>query len=132
MRIVVLGLSSDDVDAELGWLQVAFGDALDAALGSESFDSPLHTLFFTPIVTRPGIGPFPDKLSYLRREPAVNAAVNLSYQRWSEGNRAEHVNMLAEAISRTIDQIKDSKLDRDTKAALRRIVDDVRRSLTDG
>ena len=130
MRIVILGLASDDVDAELRELQILFGDAVDSAAGRYSVASTVQTLFFTPIVTRPGIGPFPDKISYLRSEPAVNAAVNLSHQRWTEGGRSEHINMLADALVRTIDQIKESKFSLDTKSTLRRLVEDVRQTLT--
>lgn len=130
MKIVVLGLTSDGVGEELRDLQILFGDAIEIALGREPFASNVQTLFFTPIITRPGIGPFPDKISYLRSEPAVNAAVNLSYQQWTEGGRIERVNMLADAMVRTIDQIKDRKLSPQTKAHLRRVIDAVTKSLT--
>lgn len=130
MKIVVLGLASDDLGSELRALQVLFGDAIEAALERESLTSNIQTLFFTPVVTRPGIGPFPDKISYLRSEPAVNAAINLSYRQWKEGGQTEHVNMLAEALMLTIDQIKDSKLSQETKAELRKVVEGVRKSLT--
>ena len=130
MKIVVLGLASDDLGSELRALQVLFGDAIEAALERESLTSNIQTLFFTPVVTRPGIGPFPDKISYLRSEPAVNAAINLSYRQWKEGGQIEHVNMLAEALMLTIDQIKDSKLSQETKAELRKVVEGVRKSLT--
>lgn len=131
MKIVVLGLSSDDSGPELGKLQVLFGDALQAALERASIASNIQTLFFTPIVTRPGIGPFPDKISYLRSEPSVNAAINLSYPQWTENGRIERVNMIAQALIRTIDQIKDTKLGSEAKADLRRVVEDVRKSLVE-
>src|SRR5688572_9988935 len=127
MKIVVLGLASDDIGPELRGLQVLFGDAIQAALERASITSNIETLFFTPIVTRPGIGPFPDKISYLRNEPSVNAAVNLSYQEWRENGRIEQVNMLAQALICTIDQIRDSKLGSAAKADVRRVVEAVRR-----
>jgi hypothetical protein len=129
MKIVVLGLASDDVSAQLRHLQVLFGDALEAALSGMSLGSVVQTLFFTPIVTRPGIGPFPDKISYLRSEPAVNASINLSHARWVAGDQTEHVNMVAEGLVRIIDQIKDSKLNSETKDTLRKVVEGVRRAL---
>jgi hypothetical protein len=131
MKIVVLGLASDDIGPELRGLQVLFGDAIQSALERASITSNIETLFFTPIVTRPGIGPFPDKISYLRNEPSVNAAINLSYQQWTENGRIEHVNMVAQALIRTIDQIRGTKLGSEAKADLRRVVEDVRKSLTE-
>jgi hypothetical protein len=130
MKIVILGLASDDIDSELRALQVLFGDAIAAALNRDSVSANVETLFFTPVVTRPGIGPFPDKIAYLRNEPAVNAAVNLSYQQWKEGSQIEHVNLLADALIRTIHQIKNTKMSPQTKADLCRVVEGVRKSLS--
>lgn len=132
MKIVVLGLASDDVGTELREMQILFGDALQAALDVESLASSIQTVFFTPIVTRPGIGPFPDKISYLRSEPAVNIALNLSHEEWTRDGRIEHVNMVAEALIRGIDRIKDSKISREAKSSLRRVIAAVRGSLTGG
>jgi hypothetical protein len=129
MKIVVLGLASDDVSTQLRHLQVSFGDAFESALAGMSFSAAVQTLFFTPIVTRPGIGPFPDNIAYLRREPAVNASINLSHERWIAGDRSDHVNMIAEGLVRIIDQIKDSKLNLETKDTLRKVVEGVRRAL---
>jgi hypothetical protein len=132
MRIVVLGMASDDVDTELRKTQLLFGDAIGSTLAGSSLISSVQTIFFTPIVTRPGIGPFPDKISYLRSEPAVNLAINISHEQWIEGDQIKHVNMLAEALLRGIGQIKGSKLDQDTKTRLREIVEHTRKSLISG
>lgn len=51
-------MASDDVGTELREMQILFGDALQSALQGESLTSSIQTVFFTPIVTRPGIGPF--------------------------------------------------------------------------
>lgn len=126
MKVVVLGLASDDIEKELREMQIAFGEAVESAAAREPVVSALQTMFFTPIVTRPGIGPFADKTSYLRSEPAVNVAINLSHQRWIDGDRSEHVNMLAEALVRAINQVKESKLSPEAKAGLRQVVEEAR------
>lgn len=130
MKIVVLGLASDDVGAGLSEVQVSFGEALEAATRQEHLVTHVQTLFFTPIITRPGIGPFPDRIRYLRSEPAVNIAINIPYERWITGNRIEHANLIADALVRGIDQIKDGKINGDAKTALRRIVENARLSIT--
>ena len=126
MKIVVLGLTSDDVGEEFRQMQCLFGDAIDSIVVSTSFDTSIRTLFFSPILTRPGIGPFPDKISYLRREPAINAAVNVSHEAWSLGDRRDRLNLIADALLGVISNIKETKFDSQTKLQLREIAEKAR------
>jgi hypothetical protein len=131
MKIVLLGLSSDDLGSSLRKMQVAFGDALQSALDDARVVAAIETIFITPVIARPGIGPFPEKLSYLRSEPAVNVSVNVPYEQWMNGARRDHVNLVAAAVTDSIGRIKASKLGAPEKAAILECVERVRRQLTD-
>jgi hypothetical protein len=126
MKIVVLGLVSDDVGKELGQIQRLFGDAIDSTVADVPFDTKIEMLFFSPIITRPGIGPFPDKISYLRREPAINAAINVSHEAWARGDVRDRMNLVADALLGVIDSVKETKLDPRTKLKLRETIERAR------
>ncbi len=89
-------------------------------------DTRIKTLLFTPILARPGIGPFPDKISYLRREPAINAGINISHEAWSRGDRRDRLNLIADALLGVISSVKETKFDSQTKLQLREIVEKAR------
>ena len=131
MKIILLGLTSDDVGTSLREMQVTFGDALQSALDDAPISTAIETIFITPVVARPGIGPFPDKLSYLRSEPAVNVSINIPYEQWVNGARADHVSLIAAAIIDAVDRIKASKVDERAKTAIRECVQKARRRLLD-
>jgi hypothetical protein len=63
MKFVVLALSSAGAEESLRKMHLLFGDALDAAMSHLTFETRTRTIFFTPIVTGPGIGPFPDRIT---------------------------------------------------------------------
>jgi hypothetical protein len=77
-------------------------------------------------VTRPGIGPFPDRITYPRKDAAVNLAINIAHEKWIEGGRTAHDNLMAEGLLRGIDQVKTSKLSSDTKGVLGKVIENVR------
>lgn len=126
MKIILLGLVSDDVGKELGQIKRLFGDAIDSSTADVPFDTKIETLFFSPIITRPDIGPFPDKVSYLRREPGINAAINVSHEAWVRGDIRDRLNLVADALLGVVDSVKETKIDRPTKLKLRETIDKAR------
>jgi hypothetical protein len=129
MKIVLLGLTSDDVGTSVREMQVMFGDALQLALDNAPIVSAIETIFVTPVVVRPGIGPFPDKLSYLRSEPAINLSVNVPYEKWAKGSIKEHIDLIAAAVTEGIGRIKESKMDSRVKRTILECVEKTRRQL---
>jgi hypothetical protein len=129
MKIVLLGLTSDDVGTSVGEMQVMFGDALQSVLSDASIVSPIETIFVTPVIVRPGIGPFPDKLSYLRSEPAINLSINVPHDRWATGNLQERIDLMAAALTEGISRIKESKIESHSKRAILECVEKTRQQL---
>jgi hypothetical protein len=129
MKIVLLGLTSGDAGETLRDMQVMFGDALQLALSHASIASRIETIFVTPIVVGPGIGPFPDKLSYLRSAPAINLSINVPYDDWVNGSIREHIDLIAAVVTEGINRIKDSKIDSHAKQAILECVEETRRHL---
>jgi hypothetical protein len=129
MKIVLPGLTSDDVGTSAREMQVMFGDALQIAVADISIAAGIETIFITPVVVRPGVGPFPDKLAYLRSEPAVNVSINVAYEKWVHGTRSDHVDLVAAAVTDGITRIKESKLSSSEKAAILECVEKARRLL---